>query len=256
MKTQKLIYFVLLNIIFSFCNSKLYSQDLETLIKYADTHQYEKLREALTNLSGEEKETAAALYLKALIEKDADKAMVLYSHIIETDSKSFTYVKSLWRVGQYYYIKGLYVKSSDIFQKIIKEFPNSLYAKRSKDQLKIIRNVYGDKIKPAAPIPEKIIRPAEKPVKKSTATSSQPVKAAGKYTLQFGAFGNKKNADKRQKYLIKSGYKNTRIKSEVIMGRSLHRVWIGDFIDRDSARKVGELIKRKLKIDYSIKERE
>ena len=126
-----------------------YLQDLELLMNYADSYQFDKLKEAVNNLTGKQKETAAALYLKALIEKDGDKALVIYNRIIESDSESITAEKSLWRIAQYYYIKGLYMKSSDVLRRVINNFPGTLYARKAKEQLNIINEVYGEKDKPA-----------------------------------------------------------------------------------------------------------
>ncbi len=242
--------FIFLGIIFNLLIDDLYSQNLELLIKYADTYQFDKLRAAIDNLSGEEKETAAALYLKALIEKDAEKALVMYNIVIEKDSKSLTAVKSLWRVAQYYYIKGLYVKSSEILHRIIDDFPNSLYVKKAGEQLKLIRNVYGNKVKPASAPPEETSKPDEKPSKATRIIREKPAARTGKYVIQFGAFSSKNNAERRADYLIKNGYKNVTINAVVVKGRRQYRVWLGSFNDIDTAKRNGEIIKRKLKINY------
>jgi len=46
----------------------LYSQDKNELTNYAETYQFEKLKEAIKKLDGEQKEEAATLYLKALLD--------------------------------------------------------------------------------------------------------------------------------------------------------------------------------------------
>jgi len=228
------LYFKLfiLIIVFNIFILDSYSQDLKLLMNYADTNQFDKLEEAIKKLKGKEKETVALLYLKALIENDADKALAIYNKIIESDSESITAERSLWRVAQYYYIKGLYMKSSDVLRQIIDNFPGTLYARKAKEELNIINEVFGEKDK-------QIIK---------------PYKEEGKFVVQLGAFGNKQNAEKLIKFLNERGYNNVRINTEVIVGRPLYKVWFGNFDNETSAKRYGELIKQKLRIDYIIVE--
>ncbi len=200
-------------------------------MNYADTYQFDKLKEAIAKLKGEEKETAAVLYLRALIENDADKALVIYNKIIESNSESITAERSLWRVAQYYYIKGLYMQSSDVLKQIIDNYPGTLYARKAKEELDIINEVFGEKVK----------------------QTIKPYKEEGKFVVQLGAFGNKQNAQKLIKLLNERGYSNVRINTQVITGKRLHLVWLGNFDNEISAKNYGELIKQKLRINYSIK---
>jgi len=199
-------------------------------MNYADTNQFDKLEEAIEKLKGEEKETAAVLYLKALIEKDGDKALAIYNKIIESDSESITAERSLWRVAQYYYIKGLYIKSSDVLRQIIDNFPGTLYARKAKEELDIINEVFGEKEK----------------------QTIKPYKEERKFVVQLGAFGIKQNAQKIIKFLNEKGYSNVRINTEVVVGRPLYKVWLGNFDNETSAKRYGELLKQKLRINYMI----
>jgi len=228
------LYFKLfiLIVVFNIFILDSYTQDLKLLMNYADTNQFDKLEEAIEKLKGEEKETAAVLYLKALIEKDGDKALAIYNKIIESYSESITAERSLWRVAQYYYIKGLYMKSSDVLRQIIDNFPGTLYARKAKEELDIINEVFSEKEK----------------------QTIEPYKEEGKFVVQLGAFGNKQNAQERIKFLNEKGYSNVRINTEVVVGGLLYKVWFGNFDDETSAKRYGELIKQKLRIDYIIVE--
>lgn len=227
------LYFKLfiLIIVFNIFILDLYSQNLKLLMNYADTNQFDKLEEAIKKLKGKEKETAAVLYLRALIEKDGDKALAIYNKIIESDSESITAERSLWRVAQYYYIKGLYIKSSGVLRQIIDNFPGTIYARKAKEELDIINEEFGEKDK----------------------QTIKPYKEEGKFVVQLGAFGNKQNAQKTIKFLKENGYSNARINTQVILGSRLHLVWLGNFDNETSAKRYGELIKQKLRIDYRIK---
>ena len=220
--------------VFIFCNSFFYShsQDIQQLMNYAETYQFDKLEEALETLPEGQKDSITTFFLKALIERDGDKAVEIYNKIINSDARDITKVKSLWRIAQYYYIKGLYNQSLDLLEKIISNFPTSMYAKKAQEQLEIIKYVSGEK---AQEIQKPQIKEKE-------------------FTLQLGAFSNKQNAENRAKFLRDNGYKEVKIYTKSIGGNILYLVWLGNFNSENSARESGELIKRKLRIDYRIVE--
>lgn len=215
-----------------FCSSFFYSysQDVQQLMNYAETYQFDKLEEALETLPEVQKDSLTTFFLKALIEKDGDKAIEIYNKIVNSNTNDITKVKSLWRIAQYYYIKGLYNQSSDLLKKIISNFPTSIYAKRAREQLEIIRYVSGEKTQK---IEELKIKQRE-------------------FTIQLGAFSNMKNAEKRVNILKDNGFKDVKIYAKTIGGDILYLVWFGNFNNQNSARENGELIRRKLRIDYKI----
>ena len=92
------LYFKVFIILHIFCLVS-FSQDMQQLMKYSETYQFDKLEEAIKNLSGKQKETAAGLYLVALLEKDGEKALLIYNRIIESDESGITAERALWRIS-------------------------------------------------------------------------------------------------------------------------------------------------------------
>ena len=241
--------FAVIIIIFHFSILPLYSQEVNKLMNYAETYQFDKLENAIKNLKGEEKEEAAVLYLRALIETDADKALAAYNRILELDTETITAARALWRVAQYYYIKGLYIQSADVLKRIIIHFPNSFYAKKAEDQMIVIRDAFGEKVKSAPAmegerLPSETLKPAHK---RSSYKGKQ-------FVVQLGAFSSNRNASKLAAVLKERGFRDIDIVAKVITGRKLHLVWYGNFETKSEAVRQAEIIKKVLSINYRIVE--
>lgn len=228
----------------------LFPQDVTKLMNYAETYQFDKLEDAIKKLEGKEKENAAVLYLRALIETDADKALATYNRVLELDTKTITAEKSLWRVAQYYYIKGLYFQSADVLKRIIIHFPDSFYADKAQKQIIIIRDEFGERIKSTSTIDDEKTSPEEtKPTEISTLSTE-----GKRFVVQLGAFGINTNALKWAAVLKERGLKNVIVKAQDMPGRMLHLVWYGNFKTKMEAQKRAEQIKKALGIHYIIVE--
>ena len=225
----------------------LYSQDKNELTNYAETYQFEKLKEAIKKLDGEQKEEAATLYLKALLETDADKAIAMYNKILEMDAETINAERALWRIAQYYYIKGLYIQSADVLKRIIIHFPNSFYANKASEQLSIIRDEFGENIGIS-----NIGKEEETTITESKLPEEQINQVEKQFIIQLGAFSSNKNALNRVDVLKKRGYNDIKIIEKVVAGRKLHLVWYGNFISESDAKEEGEDIKKNTGINYRI----
>ena len=242
--------FIIIVIISHLFTLRLFSQNVKKLMNYAETYQFDKLENAIKNLKGEEKEEAAVLYLRALIETDADKALAVYNRILEQDTETINAERALLRVAQYYYIKGLYIQSADVLKRIIIHFPDSFYAKKAKDQMVIIRDAFGERVK-SAPAMEGEGLPSET---KESAGKSLSSHKGEQYVVQLGAFSSKRNASRLTAVLKERGFKDIDIIAKVITGRKLHLVWYGNFRTKSEAVRSAEIIKKALSINYRIVE--
>ena len=65
------------------------------------------------------------LILKGLVESDGEKSYKYFKNYIESNiDKQYNEI-AISKVSEYYYISGLYVKSSEWYKKLIMNYPNS-----------------------------------------------------------------------------------------------------------------------------------
>jgi tetratricopeptide (TPR) repeat protein len=168
-------------------------------------------------------------------------------------------------LGLCYYKDGNYLRSNDIFEIILKEFPKSRFAaparkalKESKGRLpsepvlkKAEQSYAKPETVPEAPEPDLILAPepglvlAPEPdlilapeLRKELKASSQVL-----FFVQVGAFSSRRNADKLARKLQIAGYSVGVAFSESKHG-PVHKVRVGSFSSRDDARAAAKKLSR------------
>lgn len=214
------------------------------------------------------KGTPAALFLQALLEEQADKAVEQYSHLVTLYPNSEFADVALYRIAHYYYARGLYISARRHFLNLVEQYPNSEYVDDAMyfaaaclfatsqfktcymELQKFLRLYPGSRYKALAREDLKEIS-----VKKNLGPlyTHSNKKSKGKYTLQVGAFQHINNALKQREFFEKYGIP-VEIREKNINGKTLYLVWVGSFETEIEARSYGNSLKKNYGKLYRIVE--
>jgi len=216
----------------------------------------ERARQAFRNHPN----SALAAYTHAVLEEEAVVAAALFEDIISRHPNSIYAQRSLYRLAQYNFSRGSYVRAREYFLKLVQDYPSSpqvpqaaYYAAKSlmiyeglpaaRDELaEVIRNYSGTWAADFAQedLGNELIRPRPR----------SAVSAARKevsYAVQVGAFLHKENAESRKRVFSDTDYK-VEVREIRDGAKRYYVVWLGEFADRFAARKFGDEIQRQYKI--------
>jgi len=215
-------------------NTLAAAQDIEEVLRDYDSGRLDRVREALDLLEARYYNAPEYLFLKAVFEQDGERAFALYQQINETDPDNPIFERVLWRMCQYHYAKGLYGACNDMLARFISSFPDSDSVENARRMQQRAAEKLGGDTAPASP-------------------QTQP--NVKKYVIQIAAFGSRTGAERGLRYYKSLGIDNTRIEEHMVGKQILYKIWIGEFFDRDTARRKAEELLRRYKLSaYTIVE--
>jgi len=211
------------------------AQDIEEALRDFDRGRLDRVRSALDHLEARYYDQPEFLFLKAAFEEDAEQAFVLYQQINETAPDNPVFERVLWRMCQYSYAKGLYRTTNDMLSRFLTTFPES-------EQMEAARRMRS--------------RITEKLGDEETAAVVQYEEPKTFYTIQIAAFGSRAGAERGLVYYKKLGITQAYIREHRVGRQILFKIWVGEYADRDEARKDAEELQRKYRLSaYTLIER-
>lgn len=261
-----------LTVIFVLNATRLYSQVANfDLYRYLKVLTLEEVKQQVELFVQEHKGTESALYLEAVMETDAEKAVENYKRLVTRFPKSEQADDALYRTAQYYFSRGLYLSARRHFLELIETYPESKLAddatyfaaaclfaaekyESCRSELKSLLLVY-----PRSPF----AKPAKQDLDEIKLIQDvgrfdlekHLDKSNGKYTLQVGAFTKINNALNQRNYFAKSGLPvEIREKNEGDV--TFYLVWIGAFETKSAASAYGKKFKKSYGKPYRIIERD
>ena len=213
------------------------------------------------------------MYLQGLHELNGEKAVKVYKLLYKNHPNSEYADDSVMRIGEYYYVSGLYIQAAEWFKKMPIYYPwseqiergvnlylNSLIVVGSVDTAKFYSQVFQKRF-PKMKVEERILTTfleSEKSILKSklkkdkkSLKSSKTKNILGKYSLQVGAFSSIINANTTVKILKSGGY-SPRVEEVNKKGLKLYSVRLGYYGSSESAKREGDKLRMKLGYDNII----
>jgi len=225
----------------------------EELLQFAANRQFDQLRSALLDTPQEQQDTPIVLFCMALLEMDGDRARTLYERVLAGDTEGLVADRALWRLAQYHYARGYYVRAGAYLQQLVTNFPASSEAGRARRQLTIITES-GVEITAADAIPPpQDRRQRERAVPRRTAPRplAEP-QSNRRYAVQVDAFSSQNNADHRVDQLRRLNYRDVRIVPRTLLGRRLYPVWVGGLGTESEAHRFGEAMRLRGTIKHFV----
>ena len=243
-------------------------EELERLLK---EDRLEELEEKLRQIDPALEDHPTVLYLKGIFERNGLEAFHYFEQVVERHQNSAYADDALLRIAQYFYVQGKYDLARKYFSLLSRRFTHSpikddaqylycqsLLAQEKDDSARVFLQAFIENA-PRSPFVDLAVMDLE--ALSSTeenglaAESVQPVKpAAYRYTLQVGAFSNKRNARRLAKKFRELGH-DTEIVAKRIGGKTLYAVWVGKFETRNLAQDYGERLLRHVAPNYRIVDR-
>ncbi|MFQ6610066.1 MAG: SPOR domain-containing protein [Fidelibacterota bacterium] len=241
---------------FFFCQSA----EVQQLIQDVQNGDTKRASEYISKISPSTMNSADILYLAGLVESDSEKAMEWFRKIVNDFPGDDLTDDAMMKLGEYYYVSGLYVQAANWFKEVVDEHPDYENFNRSAKLLlkslsiagesEMVReytqkflaeipNLWDDDIRP---------KPSKGPVKYVV---KQEEKSGSGFYLQLGAFSQAEGANSRADHLIKNGYAAF-VELSKSGGKSLNTVLLGPFETREDAIQTKSVIKTKLSIDSFI----
>ncbi|MCA9741118.1 SPOR domain-containing protein [candidate division KSB1 bacterium] len=218
-----------------------------------------------------------ALFFQALVEKNADSAIKLYNDILLLHKNSPYAPKALYKVAQYYFVKGFYFSARKNFLDLIGHYPNlavrqdaSYYAAKcllmtgKADSARIelqtllasepsqdVRELVQDDLDELQEEQQKSARMAAQVVPVKAAPPKEQTAPPKNFTIQVGAFSNIENANSLKSALTKKGFAVEVVRVQVNR-RYLYKVYVGRFARQAEAEQFAVAMESKFGLSYRI----
>jgi tetratricopeptide (TPR) repeat protein len=255
----------------------LNGQNLTVYFNYINRDELDPVRSAIPRLMQKYPNSPGVQYLSALVEQDADKALLIYKDILSQYPNSDYADDALTKIIEYLYAKGLYSKTINYSKQLIRKYPDSdnidkcvlmllcsFSITNKKDSVDYYYEYYLKRypqmnlqfadyqVAPSLVIEDK----ATARLHHSEKTSPPPIpspKALPRelFTLQVGAFANPQNALVLKNRLQSLGY-DSYIEKIRASNRELLSVRIGNYPTQNEAKETGERLKARHNVNYIV----
>ncbi len=216
-------------------------------------------------------DSPVVLFMQASFTENAQKAFELYKKLTQKFPNTRYGVKATYRIGQFYFARGFYYTARKYFQEVIhspyniglKEMAQyyaakCLFAAGKRDSARAewlrLKQITQSQLLIA--LIEDDLRYYEskdrpESVMDGLAAHLPPVASPPRFAVQIGAYRNRENAESQKKYFGLLGYP-VEIQEIVHKKKTQYRVILGEFHDRETAKKFGEAFKKKFQLSYHI----
>ena len=251
---------------FLFCANHLFAQETQfDLNRTLKSDNPSEIKQKVSTFVDENKGTPLALYLEALTESNAQQAVDKYIELLTKFPGSLQAEEATFRVGQYYFSRGLYIAARKYFLGLAKKYPQSEYEDDS-IYLSIACLMASRKYESvSAELQSFLAKHRRSPFAKlakedlkdlKSTTNIQIVKAKPRdskngFTLQIGAFSKINNALNFRNNFSKLGL-STEIREKKRNGVTIYTVTTGSFESRESAEKFGVKFQKRYSKPYRI----
>ena len=207
--------------------SKEVEPDIRRRLEMIQKGEGEKVKAELPDLLTRYQNHPGVMFLQAALTTDGAQAARVYQTVVDNFPDSEWADDALYKLYQYYYSLGLYKTGDAKLQQLKELYPLSPYASDQAVQAEHQKAADGEP--PAG---------AETP-------------PAAAYTVQVGAFSTLQNAEELKGRFEKESFSAT-ISTVVSNGKTLHKVWVGEFKTYESAKRFAGEIKSKYNIDSIV----
>jgi tetratricopeptide (TPR) repeat protein len=224
-------------LLFIFLTLPLTAQELDIVpyLKAVEEGKREIVAAELPSLKQKYKNDPSFIFLEGVLSEKADEAMVLYNRIVDKYPDSKYADAALYRIYSYYFAMGLYKTAENQLNKLKSKYPSSPY-------IKIADRDIPDQDEISA-----VVNNVESTPEHVEINSDQNKK----FTIQAGAFSDKKNSEQLVNELRSAGYRSE-IKDKLVAGTVFHVVYVGRFSNKTEAGSFLKVINDQYNLDGRI----
>lgn len=263
------------------------AQDLRLYFALLQEGRVAEVRQTLPELLKQNPDHPGVAYLQAMTVTDGDSSLQLYQTIIRKYPQSEYAAEAAMKIGEYLYSRGLYTQASrqlhsipvlypqsNHLQRAIDLMVNSYFAtgeldsaayylarfKRKYPRLNYDYGIPGLDDIAVPPAEVELVKLNQKQVQQKlqqkVKSDTKPIveNMARPWVVQVGAFGKYNNAISLKSMLVQNGY-DVEINEVSSNNRRLFAVRVVRYSSQNQARKIGNELKQKYKLDYMIMNR-
>lgn len=231
--------------------------DIAALVDKAKTGAIDEVRTLLPGLKKSHPDKAGVLFLDAVTESNAERAVELFQRIADEHRSSAWADDALYRLYQYSFAVGAYRTARSYTERIAAEHPKSPFLTR--DQKDASATAVSGATTPsvpksstAAPAPGATKpRTDAKAVSDASQSGASQSGASQSYAVQVGAFSRQADAEKLAAELKEKGY-TAYLREKTVSGKTVQAVWLGIFPDFTQAQAFARKLKDQQKIDAIV----
>ena len=213
----------------------------------------------MAELSSKYPNDPGVLYLKAILTKDGDDAVIQYKNIIENYPDSKYSPDAALKIGEYFYSRGLYTQSANLLKNIPVKYPRFSKMQRLTDLMINSFNAIGesDSAKYYGLIIQSMFPGLKADIKKDDSKLLQVFdfnrksKKSGPYVVQIGAFSSRNNANRLKLQVSQLGH-DVSINKVDSNGKTFYAVRVNRFKSKSKAEQIGKDIKTKLGVNFRV----
>ena len=272
-KNLIIIFILLLGV---FRANSLFSQEPDNLLWLLEENRIEEIKQKIPEVQRRYPDSPTVLYITALLETDAKKAVDLYRKIYENHPQNRFADDALLRLGQYDFAQGLYVGAVKKFSTLIRKYPDSqlcddaLYMKVQCFQAQSLPDSTASVLKilledfsrsPFAKMAREELRNGgqqwangninnqSRPEIEDSASEDD-----AKYSIQVGAFKNSKNAERLQRAIQKDDF-FVEIRTKEKGSDTYYLVWVGKFSSESEGLEFGQDFRKRYGLPFRVVKR-
>ena len=248
-------------IIMIILTSVINSQNIDMYLSLIHEGQSDGVEEILPELISKYPNDPGVIYLKALLTEEALKSLELYSSILKRFPESKYSGEAAVKIGEYFYAKGLYSQAGAQLSPLPRKYPrlanmqqvldmmiSSFIAVGQNDSVNYYLSIYQNMFPNLDTDKYGLSSNQNKPTQNYEKRNDKEAKP---YLVQIGAFSSIQNANRLKLQVNQIGY-DVKIVPLKINGKALNAVRVVRFKTKSSAERNGNIIKKKLGIDYRV----
>ena len=237
------------------------AQNIDMYLSLIHEGQSDGVEEILPELSSKYPNDPGVIYLKALLTENALKSLELYSSIVKRFPESKYSGEAAVKIGEYFYAKGLYSQAGAQLSPLPRKYPRLSNMQRVLDMMisSFIAIGQSDSVNYYLSIYQNMFPNLDTDRYGLTNNQNKSVqiyeknniKEAKPYLVQIGAFSSIQNANRLKLQVNQIGY-DVKIVPVKINGKALNAVRVVRFKTKSAAERNGNIIKKKLGIDFRV----
>jgi len=196
------------------------ASDIARLVNRVRVGEIDEVKRMMPQLTKARPNDPGVLFLQALLETNAEKAMDIYQQIVDKHPSSEWADDALYKLYQYSWAVGAYRTARAHMERLTSRYPSSPFAQRT----------------------------AEQSSSRSDATSEAKSDA---FSVQLGAYSRSGDAEKQVNELKDKGY-TAQVQRKEVDGKTVYAVWVGVFNTIEQARAFAERLKQQQNLDAIV----
>ncbi len=230
--------------------AQMTEEDVRAKLDLVHNGKINQIRSEIPSLQQKYPNDPGVAYLDAFTTQEGSQAVKKYQIMADKYPKSIWADDALYRIYQYYYAVGLYKTADAKMEKLNKDYPNSIYAKK---EISVPQKLA--ETAPAVQESSMVKEPSVEQKQEPALSQPSAVIAKGGFAVQVGVYSLEPTAIQQSNIFSKTVGKQATVFQKQSNGRTVFAVAFEGFENEQSARLFGSELKSKFNMDWFLVKR-